>query len=122
LLERKSAGVLDWVRQLVEEGWDIPQFIRDFREYLRLTIVEQLGGSAELKIAGRPVSLAEVLHMIKVMGQCVEEMRWNDNPRLVLELYSLRLTQPFVDAGELLRRVGELEKSPAPGPVRAGPA
>ena len=48
--------------------------------------------------------------MIKVMGQCVDDMRWNDNPRLVLELYSLRLTQPFVDAGELLRRIEATEK------------
>jgi len=130
LLERKPAGVLEWVRQLVEEGWDIPQFVRDFREFLRQTMVEQLSEGAKerksergnadslapslphsftLKIAGRPVTLAEVLHMIKVMGQCVDEMRWNDNPRLVLELYSLRLTQPFVDAGELLRRLEQLE-------------
>ena len=63
-----------------------------------------------MQIAGRDVSLAEILHMIKVMGQCVDEMRWNDNPRLVLELYSLRLTQPFVDAGALLRRLEQLEK------------
>jgi len=118
LLERKPAGVLDWVRQLVEEGWDIPQFIRDFREFLRQTLVEQLGKSKSqdmLQIAGRDVSLAEILHMIKVMGQCVDDMRWNDNPRLVLELYSLRLTQPFVDAGDLLRRLEKLEsQDPAP--------
>jgi DNA polymerase-3 subunit gamma/tau len=120
LLERKPAGVLVWVRQLVEEGWDIPQFIRDFREFLRQTMVEQLGKSKNqdvLQIAGRDVSLAEILHMIKVMGQCVDEMRWNDNPRLVLELYSLRLTQPFVDAGELLRRLEALEKN---SPVSGG--
>jgi len=112
LLERKPAGVLEWVRQLIEEGWDIPQFVRDFREFLRQTMVDQLGKSKTpdtLQISGRSVSLAEVLHMIKVMGQCVDEMRWNDNPRLVLELYSLRLTQPFVDAGELLRRLESLE-------------
>ncbi len=111
LLERKAAGVLDWIRQLVEEGWDIPQFIRDFREFLRQTMVEQLGKSKNqdtLQLAGRDVSLSEILHMIKVMGQCVDDMRWNDNPRLVLELYSLRLTQPFVDAGELLRRLEKL--------------
>jgi len=129
LLERKPAGVLEWVRQLVDEGWDIPQFVRDFREFLRQSMVDQLseGGkerksegsgaltpslphSFTLSLAGRPISLAETLHMIKVMGQCVDEMRWNDNPRLVLELYSLRLTQPFVDAGELFRRLEALEK------------
>ncbi len=124
LLERKPAGILEWVKQLVEEGWDIPQFVRDFREFLRQSLVDQLGSSdaprstsdvarrtsEELLIAGRSVSLPEVLHMIKVMGQCVDEMRWNDNPRLVLELYSLRLTQPFVDAGVLLKRIEELEE------------
>ena len=114
LLERKPAGVLEWVRQLVEEGWDIPQFVRDFREFLRQTLVDQLGQAKnqdQLQVAGRTISLAEVLHMIKVMGQCVDEMRWNDNPRLVLELYSLRLTQPFVDAGELIRRIEKLENT-----------
>lgn len=146
LLERKPAGVLEWVKQLVEEGWDIPQFVRDFREFLRQTMVEQLSERAgerpqqgtaptntsqgtgrvsesskvshaptlartlALQVAGRSVLLPEVLQIIKVMGQCVDEMRWNDNPRLVLELYSLRLTQPFVDAGELIRRIEELEK------------
>lgn len=114
LLEKKPAGVLEWVKQLVEEGWDIPQFVRDYREFLRQTIVDQKGAST-LQIAGRAVSLPEALYMIKVLGQCVDEMRWNDNPRLVLELYSLRLTQPFVDAGELLRRLEELEKAPVTG-------
>jgi DNA polymerase-3 subunit gamma/tau len=140
LLERKPAGVLDWVRQLVEEGWDIPQFVRDFREFLRQTMVDQLSaegsgpraesersgssprasglGTRPLTIAGRSVSLSEVLQMIKVMGQCVDEMRWNDNPRLILELYSLRLTQPFVDAGELLRRLEQLEKTTGEPEIR----
>ena len=53
--------------------------------------------------------------MLKVMGQCLDEMRWNDNPQLVLELYALRLTQPFVDAGALLKRLEELEKRNAGG-------
>src|SRR5258706_6721280 len=53
LLERKPAGVLDWTRQLVEEGWDIPQFVRDFREFLRQTMVEQLSGGPEERTSGK---------------------------------------------------------------------
>jgi len=144
LLERKPAGVLEWVRQLVEEGWDIPQFVRDFREFLRQSIVDQFSaegsgprdepekssastrasglGPRNLMLAGRTVSLAEILQMIKVMGQCVDEMRWNDNPRLVLELYSLRLAQPFVDAGELIRRIEQIEKTTGEsGKLRVNP-
>src|SRR6185437_9781055 len=99
LLERKPAGVIEWVKQLADEGWEMSQFVRDFREFLRQTMVQQVAQGAApqaLMLAGRSVSLAELLQMIKVMGQCLDEMRWNDNPRLVLELYSLRLTQPFV--------------------------
>lgn len=124
LLERKPSGVLQWTRQLADEGWELPQFVRDFREFLRQTIVEQVSagapepqsvgdvpgvlvprGSGAIQIAGRSVTLAEILFMMKVMGQCLDEMRWNDNPQLVLELYALRLTQPFVDAGELLKKL-----------------
>src|SRR5258708_7937158 len=122
LLDKQPAPVLDWVKRLSDEGWDLPQFVRDFREYLRETLVDQLAAGAKpeaLSVAGKTVSLAELLQMIKVMGQTQDDMRWNDNPRLVLELYSLRLTQPFVDAGELLRRMEGLEqgKFTTPSPL-----
>ena len=42
LLERKPAGVLEWTHQLAEEGWELPQFVRDFREFLRQALIEQL--------------------------------------------------------------------------------
>jgi DNA polymerase-3 subunit gamma/tau len=137
LLAKEPAKVLEWVKRLTEEGWDLPQFVRDFREYLRQTMVDQLATGKKpeaLSLAGANVSLGELLQVIKVMGQTQDEMRWNDNPRIVLELYSLRLTQPFVDAGALLRRIEELEKggssirmpteSPIPSPrqeVSRGP-
>lgn len=129
ILERKPAGVLEWIRQLVDEGWDLPQFVRDLREFLRQSIVDQLSKSDvgprtsdSLQISGRSTGLAEILQMIKVLGQCVDEMRWNDNPRLVLELYSLRLTQPFVDVGEILRKIEALEKNSGSGERSVGGA
>ena len=30
LLERQPEGVLRWIRQLMDEGWDLPQFVRRF--------------------------------------------------------------------------------------------
>lgn len=122
LLEQKPDGVLRWIKQLVEEGWEPQQFVKDFREFLRETIVSQLaeapasarGASAgALQLAGRSVSLAQVLHMLKLFGSCLEEMRWNENPQLVLEMYSLRLAQPFVDVSELMDRLSRLEGAAA---------
>jgi DNA polymerase-3 subunit gamma/tau len=113
LLAKEPAPVLEWIKRLSDEGWDLPQFVRDFRESLREAMVSQLAAGAKpdaLSVAQKPVALPELLQMIKMMGQAQDEMRWNDNPRVVLELYSLRLTQPFVDAGELLRRLEQLDK------------
>lgn len=124
LLEHQAEGVLQWVKQLMEEGWELQQFVKDFREFLRESIVDQIAGgkkSEALKIAGRDVSLAQVLHIMKVLGQCVEEMRWNDNPQLVLELYALRLTEPFVDVSELMRRLDGLEQGGAALPRVTAP-
>jgi DNA polymerase-3 subunit gamma/tau len=113
LLSREPAVVLQWIKRLSDEGWELPQFVRDFREFIRLSIMDQLGAGgkpSELVLAERKLSLAEALQMVRVFGQCLDEMRWNDSPRLVLELFSLRLTQPFIDAGMLLRKIEELEK------------
>ena len=38
-------------------------------------------------------------------------MRWNDQPRLVLELYLLKLAQPFVPLSELVERLEKIEKN-----------
>jgi DNA polymerase-3 subunit gamma/tau len=117
ILARDPSNVLQWAKRLADEGWDLPQFVRDFREYLRDAMVKQLAEGARpeaLALAGKPIRLPELLQMIKVMGQVQDEMRWNDNPRLVLELYGVRLTQPFVDAGSLLQRLDQLEKNGTP--------
>jgi len=113
LFERQAAGVLQWVKQLMEEGWELQQFAKDFREFLRQSIVDQIAAGKKpgaLSIAGRTVPLAHVLHIVKILGSCVEDMRWNDNPQLVLELYALRLTEPFVDVGDLVARLENLER------------
>jgi DNA polymerase-3 subunit gamma/tau len=112
LLEHQADGVLQWVKQLMEEGWELQQFVKDFREFLRQSIVDQIAAGKKtdaLQVAGRPVSMAQLLHIIKVLGQCMEDMRWNDNPQLVLELYALRLTEPFVDVSALMQRLEQLE-------------
>jgi len=111
LLEHQPSGVLQWIKQLMEEGWEMQQFAKDFREFLRQAIVDQIAAGKKpeaLMIAGRTVSLAQLLYILKILGQCVDEMRWNDNPQLVLELYALRLTEPFVDVSELMERLQRL--------------
>src|SRR5207302_3748975 len=97
LLERQPAGVLDWIKQLVEEGWDLPQFVRDFREFLRATMVEQLSEGVREResedkspspapplprpppphIARRPVAPPPTLHMLTGMGPRGAARSWS---------------------------------------------
>ncbi len=44
LLEHQAEGVLQWVKQLMEEGWELQQFVKDFREFLRESIVDEIAG------------------------------------------------------------------------------
>ena len=113
LLSKDPAQVLQWINKLSDEGWELPQFVRDFREYIREQLIAQIGQGAKrdaLTLAGEPAPFAYFLQVLKVLGQCLEEMRWSDNPQLVLELYSLRLTQPFVEVGTLVRRIEQIEQ------------
>ncbi|MBI3291852.1 MAG: hypothetical protein HYZ73_03450, partial [Elusimicrobia bacterium] len=56
-----------------------------------------------------PWSIPELLRVLRVLSQCQEEMRWQDAQRTVLELHALRLTQPFVELGDVIQRVEQLE-------------
>jgi DNA polymerase-3 subunit gamma/tau len=45
-----------------------------------------------------------------MLSKALEEMRWSDDPRLILELYLLRLSQPYASVNELMERIENFSK------------
>jgi DNA polymerase-3 subunit gamma/tau len=51
------------------------------------------------------------IRMNNLISKALEEMRWHDQPRILLEMYLLKISEPYYNVGELISRIGELEKN-----------
>jgi DNA polymerase-3 subunit gamma/tau len=49
--------------------------------------------------------------MNNLISKALEEMRWHDQPRILLEMYLLKMSEPYYNVGELIDRIAELEKN-----------
>jgi DNA polymerase-3 subunit gamma/tau len=96
------------------------QFARDLREHLRRVMLCKLN-PAVLEIPDNEkkaleeqkgsFSTAWLIRAGHIISKALDEMRWNDQPRMVLELYLVRMAQAYVGADELIGRLEKLEKN-----------
>jgi DNA polymerase-3 subunit gamma/tau len=49
--------------------------------------------------------------MNNLLSKALEEMRWYDQPRVLLEMYLLKMSEPYYNVGELIDKITNLEKS-----------
>ncbi|OEG69396.1 hypothetical protein ATZ36_09810 [Candidatus Endomicrobiellum trichonymphae] len=49
--------------------------------------------------------------MNNLLSKVLEEMRWHDQPRILLEMYLLKMSEPYYDVGELINKITDLEKN-----------
>jgi DNA polymerase III subunit gamma/tau len=122
IAERDARSVLNSIENIAQQGYDFVQFTRDLRDYIRKLIFVTLDSgdiiarnllpeeNEALARQKNKLSGQELVRILRILNRCVGEIRWSDNPRLIFELYSLRLIQPVADIDELIARVEELEK------------
>ena len=143
IADKDAKGVLELAGRLQREGQDLSYFLRELREGFREMLIEKCGyrdpddfdaGNAVKRDlpAGR-FTLEELLRATQVLCKCADQMRWNDNPRLVLESFLVRLCQDTLSVEDVLSRLEEAGgaaspkvspgtiASPAPVPVRPAP-
>jgi DNA polymerase-3 subunit gamma/tau len=51
------------------------------------------------------------VRMNNLLSKVLEEMRWHDQPRILLEMYLLKISEPYYDVGELISKITDLEKN-----------
>ncbi|MFZ5627026.1 MAG: DNA polymerase III subunit gamma/tau [Bacillota bacterium] len=140
LIRRDLAGALQLVGELVEQGKDLRQFVRDLLEYLRDLLVIRVARDVDqvlrtspqywerLKAQAEALSPARVQQMINILTETEQGMRWSQQPRLLLELALIKgLSQEGSEVENNLQQQvaqlqAELERLKAAGPVTAGPA
>jgi DNA polymerase-3 subunit gamma/tau len=149
IVDRDTAGALEFVEELSEQGQDLGRLVGDLLEHLRhLMVVQHVGEVPEslpvteetrerLHAQANQLGEATVLRLCDLLAVAVEDMRQGGDPRLPLELALVKVTRPAADLSResLAFRVEQLEKrqhgtgtSPAAGepaptePLASAPA
>ncbi len=112
--------ILKTVKEISEQGYNILQFARDLRDHLRQVMIYAINpeiaeiSSDEMKLYEKQKSLFSVarhVRMNNLLSRALEEMRWHDQPRILLEMYLLKMSEPYYNVGELINKISELEKN-----------
>ena len=126
--------VLDLVDTAVEEGVDVEEFAHGFAEHLRRLLFIKIQGSAtKLEIAeserpdyeriAHPFAEEDIARMLQALLDLAPELKRSIQPRFRLELVLVRLASMgrALDVGQLLVRLGALEKTLQAGVAQGKP-
>jgi DNA polymerase-3 subunit gamma/tau len=122
--DRDTPGSLALVGRMLDSGKDPRRFVESLISHLRsIFLVQNAANPREIVEATeehfrrledqtKTLSRYEVLRLIERFGDTYREMRWSENPRIVLECVLVKATRLDVDVTleGLLYRIGELEK------------
>ena len=113
-------GILKIVEEIFEQGYNILQFVRDLIDYLRKIMVYSINPSAiEISCDDKKLfdtqktlfSVSRHVRMNNLLSKALEEMRSHDQPRILLEIYLLKMSEPYYNVAELIDRIVKLEKN-----------
>jgi DNA polymerase-3 subunit gamma/tau len=112
--------ILKIIKEINDDGYNIFQFARDLRDHLRQIMIYLINSEvAEIftedkklfEIQKNLFSVSRHIRMNNLLSKALEEMRWHDQPRIILEMYLLKMSEPYYNVDELINRISELEKS-----------
>ena len=131
VVDRDTAGALQFLEELSEQGQDLGRLVTDLLEHLRhLLLVQHIGEVPESlpvteetreRLRAQANQLAEptVIRLCDLLAVAVDDMRQGGDPRLPLELALIKVTRPGADLEResLAFRIEQLERR---GPASAG--
>jgi DNA polymerase-3 subunit gamma/tau len=112
--------ILETVKNISEQGYNVLQFARDLRDHLRQVMIYSVNPEiAEISTDDKKLfesqkalfPVSRHIRMNNLISKALEEMRWHDQPRILLEMYLLKMSEPYYNVGELINKVAELEKN-----------
>src|SRR4051795_4133347 len=109
VVDRDTAGALQFVEEVSEQGQDLGRLVLDLLEHLRhLLLVQHIGEVPEslpvteetrerLRAQANQIGEATVLRLCDLLTVAVDDMRQGADPRLPLELALVKVTRPAAD-------------------------
>jgi DNA polymerase III subunit gamma/tau len=135
VVDRDTAGALQFLEELAEQGQDLGRLVTDLLEHLRHVLLVQHMGEVpdslpvtdetreRLRAQANQLPGPTVIRLCDLLAVAVDDMRQGGDPRLPLELALIKVTRPGADLDResLAFRLEQLEQrshAPAPGPDR----
>jgi DNA polymerase III subunit gamma/tau len=144
IVDRDTAGLLNFIEELAEQGQDLSRLVTDLLEHLRhLLLVQHLGEVPDsipatpetrdrLHAQANQLGEPDVIRLIDLLSIAVDDVRQGGDPRLPLELALVKVTRPGADLSRqsLSYRLEQLEgrsrtlppKQPPPPQAAVPPA
>jgi DNA polymerase-3 subunit gamma/tau len=124
VVDRDTAGALQFVEELSEQGQDLGRLVTDLLEHLRyLLLVQHMGEVPDslpvteetrerLRAQANQLPEPSVLRLCDLLAVAVDDMRQGGDPRLPLELALIKVTRPGADLEResLAFRIDQLER------------
>ena len=136
LAQRNVVALLETINRLLDYGRDPRQLLRDLIGYFRNLILLKAGadgkGLVDVTAAQREFlagqaeafSLDQLLFIIELLAKTEDEIRWDTQPRVSLEVMAIRLLEKLEGDGEeiTLSKGGIVESAPQPPKQKKPPA
>jgi DNA polymerase-3 subunit gamma/tau len=113
-------AILSIIKEISDQGYDFLQIARDLRDHLRYLMIYLIDSKIiEFSCEDRKIfdiqktlfSVPRYVRMGNLLSRLIKEMRWYDQPRILLEMYLLKMSESYYDVGELISKINELEKN-----------
>ncbi|HEY6584389.1 MAG TPA: DNA polymerase III subunit gamma/tau [Gaiellaceae bacterium] len=128
VVDKDTAGALQFLEELAEQGQDLGRLVTDLLEHLRqLLLVQHMGEVPDtlpvtdetrerLRAQANQLPEATVIRLCDLLAVAVDDMRQGGDPRLPLELALIKVTRPGADLEResLAFRIEQLERSDGP--------
>lgn len=106
-------------KKVYEDGYNVLQFARDLRDHIRQLMIFSINpevadvSGEDIKLYDRQKNLFSISRYIRLgnlISKALEEMKWHDRPGMLLELYLLKMAEPYYNVAELIAKINELGK------------
>jgi DNA polymerase III subunit gamma/tau len=109
IVDRDTAGLLNFVEELAEQGQDLSRLVNDLLEHLRHLLLVQHMGEVPDSVPATPetrdrlhaqanqLGEPDVIRLIDLLALAVDDVRQGGDPRLPLELALVKVTRPGAD-------------------------
>ncbi len=117
-----ATDILTLISEAQEQGLDLYQLAKDLHGHFRNLVMAKISAQPQelitlsqeainaLKDQIEPVPEEALLHYIELLETLERDMKYTDQPKIVLEIGLLRIARPYIAIDELIGRLEALEK------------